>query len=119
MVQLSPRPDEDEMVKRAAEERVTRTSSHRPAGREGLEASYSPPRCRAPDLRPLLLLYALAECGEAEANIIETHVLECGACFQDLQCLDRTRALLREVAGSSSDVCDRLRQGLAGHRARD
>jgi hypothetical protein len=49
--------------------------------------------------RSNLLLYALSRCSEREAEDLEAHVLECDACFGDLQVLDRAGVLLREFLG--------------------
>ena len=70
--------------------------------------------CWDQEMRARLVLYALSGCAESEAEAFEVHLLGCEDCFQDLKCLDRAGALLREFTEPASPVRDRLRRLLRG-----
>lgn len=74
----------------------------RPGGRRGVRSS----GCREPDVRALLLPYALSRCTEKEAVAFEAHLLGCAACFRDLKCLVRLGTLLRELLGPGASRLD-------------
>ena len=40
-------------------------------------------------------------------------MLECDACFEDLRCLDRAQALVRELLGPQAPFRDRIRRALS------
>jgi len=115
MVRFSPQYDLDEVIRAATRRRTECAPGPRPVDRSPTTHQV---RCCDLDARPLLVLYALSECAAEEALTFEAHLLECEACFTDLKCLDRSRALIQEFLGPRSDVRDRVRGALrgGGHR---
>jgi hypothetical protein len=51
--------------------------------------------CINPEVRRLLVPYAISRCRESEAVRFEAHMLACPVCFRDLKTLDRAGALLK------------------------
>ena len=87
--------------------------------REETERSARPRRCRDSEGRSLLVLYALSSCSAEEAEAFEAHLLECDACFGDLQCLERAGILIREFLDSPAVVSERVRDALWRWRTDD
>jgi anti-sigma factor RsiW len=58
-----------------------------------------PPDCPSPEMRRLLVPYALGSCTDDAEQRFEAHVLTCERCFEDLKSVDRTRLLIQEFVG--------------------
>lgn len=54
--------------------------------------------------------YALSQCTESEGDAVETHLLGCDLCFEDLRVLDRAGEILAEHLGPAGKPGERVRR---------